>query len=235
VSSGWNARAATRPWRTPTGSPACVGDDLDVLAQAPDARRANEDAVQLGPARLEAHRARERVHLTAPRIALDGDVEHAQRRSRQPVGLEREQDHAGTGAEDRTRLHEPLDGPRRPVDSSRRSIVDDSPPGSTSASRSARCSGRETRTGSAPTSRSAAGMEREVPLQAQDSDARRAAAGQPAKPGPGVRRDEPRVWRAHGARRAAPRPAFTSHVWQGARPRTVSRARCPAWPGAIPC
>ncbi len=51
----------------------------------------------------------ERVDLATVRVALDRDVEHAERRRRQPVGRACEQDHARAGAEHRPLAHESLE------------------------------------------------------------------------------------------------------------------------------
>ncbi len=224
VSSGWNASAATRPWRTPTGS--------------------SPKRAMIGPQPGHAHRLGERMDLAAPGVPRRGDVQHTERRARELVGLAREQDEPRARAQHGQLAHGALERSAEPgrieQPQHRRRF---------SARQHERREGPQV-LGQRDADRLATQLrerrrvEREIALQAQHPHARSPAGrhlGAGSDPAPSGLDRVPRRRPARAGSTSTPwtpragGDGATSHVSQAARPRTASRARSPASPAAAPC
>src|SRR3989442_11795849 len=84
----------------------CSADLADAGADAPDARGADEDHLDRRGAALEGRAAArlEGLALPAVRVALDPDVDEAERELRGALHLPRQENQPGAGAEDRPPL-----------------------------------------------------------------------------------------------------------------------------------
>jgi len=78
-----------------------LGKDFDSWADFRDARSANEDHFERSPGERSIRGKDARVNLTPIRIALDEDIQKAERTLRRIENLARQQNGPGTGAEDR--------------------------------------------------------------------------------------------------------------------------------------